>query len=318
MDFEAMKYEIADDLIDFRSKDVSSVDLDTMTFGDTDFGMTKPGWTGPGTIDLSTLQFDDSGAGFVEFDFINSGSTDFGDVNFIENHGAPADSGMPGLDLTGFEMFENGPKYSLTAASDTMAPCTMAHQRMYQSMKDVDVLERNSINVTMAHNDPTGLGSLGLSRRGSNAEGDQRNHSSCTTLQPSTSGPCHGAIKVGYPHPYSSTTFPHSVLPTQIRPGASTSRKQVKSGESNEYQPKCSEASPPRTKITADEWQEYRPFLEQLYVVEGVKLKDVMKILETKFGFVATYVTLVHFAFSVSIMIPFPRLLIGVLQDNLP
>lgn len=42
--------------------------------------------------------------------------------------------------------------------------------------------------------------------------------------------------------------------------------------------------------ITAEDWEDYRPFLEQLYVVENVKLKEVMKILETKFGFVATYV----------------------------
>ena len=63
-----------------------------------------------------------------------------------------------------------------------------------------------------------------------------------------------------------------------------------------EFGPRGFDMRAKRAKITAHDWQEYRPFLEQLYLVENVKLKDVMEIMETRFGFAATYVTLaLHF-----------------------
>jgi hypothetical protein len=43
-----------------------------------------------------------------------------------------------------------------------------------------------------------------------------------------------------------------------------------------------------RAKITADDWEDHRPFIEELYLVENVKLRDVMQIMENKFNFVAT------------------------------
>ena len=55
-----------------------------------------------------------------------------------------------------------------------------------------------------------------------------------------------------------------------------------------EYRPKSSGVMATRSKITTDDWQEHRPFIEQLYVVENLKLKDVMKTMEIRFGFVAT------------------------------
>ena len=53
-------------------------------------------------------------------------------------------------------------------------------------------------------------------------------------------------------------------------------------------EPKCAGTWRMRDEITTQDWEEYRPFLEQLYIVEEMKLKDVMQALRVKFGFVAT------------------------------
>lgn len=42
------------------------------------------------------------------------------------------------------------------------------------------------------------------------------------------------------------------------------------------------------SRVVIDDWEDYRPFIEQLYIEENMKLEEVMQVLKTKFGFEAT------------------------------
>jgi hypothetical protein len=300
-----MEIGVLDGLIDFQRTDVGSVDFNTMTFGDMDSGMTEPDLTEPGTIDLSTLQFEEVGPDDVEFGFVNSGSMNLGDVDLSENVDAPADCGRSRLDATSFGLFEREATLSLPATSVRMRPGTSTNQRMDWDIVDVDVLHNNSVDVAMTHHGLTGFNRLNFGTKGIDIGGDQQIPSSNQELPPSAASHCDDATNAGHPPPRRSATIPRLTSPKQVSPEGSAVKKNIRSDEWREYKPKCHDESATRARVTADEWQEYQPFLEQLYVVENVRLKDVMQSLETKFGFVATYVTPVHFTFSFIIALLF-------------
>jgi Clr5 domain len=52
--------------------------------------------------------------------------------------------------------------------------------------------------------------------------------------------------------------------------------------------PNCPEELETRAKPDEDDWEIHKPFIEQLYIEENLKLRDVMQILEIKFDFKAT------------------------------
>jgi hypothetical protein len=291
--YKPMDYEVADGLIDFPSTEVGLVDFDTTTLDDIDFSMTKSGLMRPATIDGSMLQFVNVDTHFMEFDFMSSDSVDFGNVDLSGNAGAPMDSGILGMDAAGFGMFTSRPTQSFTTVSDTVDPGTMIGQRVDHGMLDIDVLHNYVTDVSMNHHNLTSLGHLDLSTGETDVAGFQRPHSLTQTLGPSAAGYCHGSNEVGYRQHCRPMSGPHPTLPSQIYSGGSATKKTTTSDHWREYRPKCLDASATKAKIIADDWEEYRPFVEQLYVVENVRLKDVMQILQTRFGFVATYVPLI-------------------------
>lgn len=82
-------------------------------------------------------------------------------------------------------------------------------------------------------------------------------------------------------HPPSSSSSSSSTLPTT----ASTSSISSASSAAL-FRPRRS-----------DDWQQYRPIIEQLYVNNQLKLRDVKIIMEQKHGFVASYVLPFFFFF---------------------
>ena len=278
--------------------DFGDIDFGDVVFNDKNFAMTKPGLQ-----ELEATEFGRMEPGSMDFDDIDSGLADFGAVDFNEIAICPADSGTIELGTTSFGMFESGPTYGFTTAFDSMGPGTMADHRIDNGMMDNNVLENDTVDNTVTQHDLTDMSNLNPSTGGTDAAGDQQVRLSKQKSQPSAAEQRDGAIDLGYPRHHSLTTSPHPTLPGQICLGGSTAGKGVKLDGWREYQPKRSNTLATSAKITMDDWQDVRPFLEQLYVVENVKLKDVVKILWTKFGFVATYVALVLFTFRVTCIV---------------
>jgi hypothetical protein len=287
--------EVVDGLINFPSTNVG-LDMNS--------GITVPDLMVPGTIDLRTPQSEEVEPDSVEFGIVNSGSTDFGEVDLSENFDALASCGMSRLDEPTVGLFERGPTLRLPTTSVRMGPGASTNQRMEWEMIDVDGVGNNSVDVTMTHHSTTSSNKFKYGTKVIDTREDQQMHSSNQELSPSAVSQCDDATNVGYPPICSSATTQRLRSPEQVSAEGSTVRKRNRSDEWREYKPKCHDESATKARVTADEWQEYQPFLEQLYVVENMKLKDVMQILETKFGFVATYVILVQFIFSFIIALP--------------
>jgi hypothetical protein len=55
-----------------------------------------------------------------------------------------------------------------------------------------------------------------------------------------------------------------------------------------------------RGQLSAEDWEEQRPRIEQLYSTEDKSLDDVIKLMEREYGFRATYAILLHSSFATS------------------
>lgn len=258
-------------------------------FDDTDFG--DSGLMQSATIDFGTMDFI-----ITNLDFTDASSMDFSAIDLGRMSAAPMDSGVMDTNTLGdLGASESVPIHSAC----TVRPHSLINNGMDNESMDIGALENDTICVPGPHHDTVRSSTFDISNKDIGIAGNQQMHVLDRTLQPSAAGQCNGAIEVGYIPHYRSMTRPHPELPWQICPGNSTTRGWITSDYCREYRSECLDLWAARAKITADDWQEYRPFLEQLYIVEKVKLKDVMQILKIKFGFVATYVLLVHFSFSV-------------------
>ena len=290
MDFETlepMSYETADGLIDFPDNGLVSLDFPNTAFDSMNYDMMKPTWTYPCMTDLNMLQFDNVDAGSMEFDVTNSGSTESGDINFSENTWAPTDSGVPKLDEMRFGSAESETTHTLMAASNTIDPVTIAGQSMSHDRIDVNRIDSNSADVTVTNYDLIGSCNLNPGTGGTDNPGSQHIQPSYQKRQTSAAGQCNDTNTGVYYLQHSQTPFPHLKSHKQPTLGIIPASKNMRPDNGKEYQPKSLDMLTTRAKITADDWEDHRAFIKQLYLVENVKLEDVMQIMEIRFGFVA-------------------------------
>jgi hypothetical protein len=170
----------------------------------------------------------------------------------------------------------------------------MAKVNMDCDMSDVNTtLENDTLDGTAPCHGTIPPRNPDLGNKAIKIAEDQEIHSIDQILQSSTASQSKSAIDVGYSHHNRSSNSPLPTVLRQICPGSrchggSAARKRAELKGWTEYRPKNPGVSATRAKITTEDWQEHRPFIEQLYLVENVKLKDVMQTMEIGFGFVAT------------------------------
>jgi hypothetical protein len=242
---------------------------------DMDFGMMKPSLQEPRTADFSVMG-----------------------LKFMHPNFSAANAGEIAAGPESYRLFDSGLVDSRKRGSDVMDHDTMLNQRANDAMVLPDMPGNNPVAVDVIHHDLTGLSNPNPTIRGFGTMGIIQMHLADKASHLLTKGSGNDSCNVSFPHQQGLTTTPNPKRPAQICLGDSAARKRVKSNNWREYQPKTGDVP---VRITAEDWQIYRPFLEQLYVVENVKLKEVMKILETKFGFVATYVIPMNSDFNVKI-----------------
>ncbi len=272
MDLEALEpmcYENGDVLVDFPGSELVSLELPNTAFDSMNYDTMEPGTTG-----LASLQFCSAGTDSTRFDVTNSGSAESGHINFCGNPCATTDSGMSGLYATGFCSLESDITHRLIADSDTTAPVTIAGHRI-----DAKRLDSNKIDVPVTNYDPRGSYNLNSGTDRINNLGVQQRRSSSQGWQASAAGQFNSTNNGAYQSQHSQTSLPHPTSPKQAS---------FRSDRWREYQPKSLDVFTTRAKITADDWEDHRPFIEELYLVENVKLRDVMQIMENKFNFAAT------------------------------
>jgi hypothetical protein len=234
---------------------------------DMDFGVMRPGLQETGTACFSIRSL-----GLMYPNFVSFGDIDVGKIT-----GGPEGCGL----------FDSGPGDGRERGSDVTDHDTMLNQSAYDAMILSDTPENNTVTVDVTHHDLTGLSNLIPLIRERGTMGIPQKHLANQASHLLSGDSRTNSCDVSLPHQHGLGTNPNLKRPARVYLGDSTARKKAKSNNWREYQPKPRNTA---LRVTAEEWQEYRPFLEQLYVVENIKLKDVMKILETKFGFVATYV----------------------------
>ena len=286
MDFETiepMSYETADGLIGFPGNGVVSLDFPDTAFDSMNYDTMKPTWTDPSMADLNMLQFDNVDAEFMEFGVTNSGSMESGDINFSENTWAPTDSGVSKLDEMRFGSVESETTHTLMAASNTIDSVTIAGQSMSHDGINVNRIDSNSAT----NYDLIGSCNLDPGTGGIDNPGGQHIQPSYRKRQTSAAGQCNDTNTGVYYLQHSQTPFPHLKPPMQPILGIIPASKNMRPDNWKEDQPKSLDMLTTRAKITADDWEDHRPFIKQLYLVENVKLEDVMQIMEIRFGFVA-------------------------------
>lgn len=283
-----MDYDTADVPNDFQSANIASVGFSNHTFGHIGYSMSKPARAQPGTINFTSLYFDNFDANSMGFGIANSGSTESGNINYSENPWATTDSETSGLCEMGFCSLESETTHALMAPSDTIGAVTITGQSMNHDRIDVNRLDSNSADVTLTNYDLIGSCDLNPGIGGTDNLGGQQIQSSHQKWQTSAAGQCNGTSTGVYHLQHSQTPFPHPISPKQPGLGIIPASNNMRPDNWKEYQPKGLDMLTTRAKITADDWEDHRPFIEQLYLVENVKLKDMMQIMETRFGFVAT------------------------------
>jgi hypothetical protein len=178
------------------------------------------------------------------------------------------DTGSLQLAITDFNVSYN---YMIPGFTKASVSYGTGHVRSADDvMTGMGVLEYHPMDVTVAHNHPMGLDNLDFSIRGVAMLGDQQVNSTGQFPQPLAPPQLTNTTNLGGSQHAKSTHLASQVLPKQTCLGGSVK------GE----------------PITSDDWEDHRPIIEQLYIIENMKLTDVMKILKTKFGFEATYVAL--------------------------
>lgn len=252
LNFQTTNFGAADGWMDFQSNDLGLEDFDTTLFGNIDSALTNFGMMEPST---------------VSFHYVNSSST----ANYaFDLAGMPArriDAGTMHLGRTDYGASDNNAISSFTTAS--MSCGTTSVRSTDVVMTGMGVLEYPTMNDDATHYHPMDLDNLNLSIRRTAMAGGQQVSSACPFLQPAAASQLTSAPNLGSPQHTKFTRVPTKKLPKR----------------------KCSGGRAARRRVTSDEWQEYRPFIEQLYIIENVKLTEVMKILKVKFGFEASYVT---------------------------
>jgi hypothetical protein len=293
MDFETiepMNYEIADVLVDFPGSERTSLDFPNTAFNILNYEKTEPACPEPGTIDLTSVQFASVDGHSMGFDITNSGSTESGVVNFSGDAWASSTmaSGMSGLYEMGFCSLDSETTHALIAGSDTADPVTIAGQSMNHGKIDVNRLNSNNMDFTVTNYDLIGSYNLNPGTEGTDNLEGQQIESSYQEWQTPTTDQCYSTSNGVYDLQPSQTPFLHPTSLMQASFIGIPVAKNKRSDTWKEYQPKSLDKFTTRGKITADDWEDHRPFIEQLYLVENVKLKDVMQIMETRLGFVAT------------------------------
>ena len=270
----------ADIMINDRGMDFRLVDLQRISSPVMDFGMAESTLTQPVTIDFSTTQPD-----MMDFDMMDPGPWETGPVEPGETAAPPGDPSMVVCGLT-----ENFP-----LESKSREPGTIWDQGTENDLTDIDLPARIAMDGGMTHHNLTDSSDLSLIPNAASAAHNVRTHWSGRTSQLSAQCQLGNAMAEIYTQFHDSKTFPNPTWSRQVSPAGSVATRIITLNDRREYRPKCLEALVRSARITADDWEEYQPFVQQLYIIENVKLKDVMKILETKFGFRATYVISVYF-----------------------
>jgi hypothetical protein len=241
--------------MDFPSTDLGTEDFDTMTLDNVDDDKTKSGLMESETVNPG-------------FEFVNSGSTMGRAVELELMTAGRIDTGSLQLATAGIDAYYN---YAIPGFTTASVSCGTTNVRSRDDvMMGMGVLEYPTMNVTAARYYPVGLDNLNFSMRGDVMAGSQQVNSTGQFPQPPATPKLTSTPNLGGPQPAKSTHLASQLLPKQTRLGGSAKRE----------------------PITSDDWEDHRPFIEQLYITENVKLTDVMKILKAKFGFEATYVTL--------------------------
>lgn len=285
---EPMNYGIPDVLVDFPGSELSSLDFPNTAFDSLNYEKMEPACPEPGTVELTSLQCASVGGHSMEFDTANSGSTDSGDVNFSGDAWAIMDSGVSGLYDMGFCSLELETTHALIAASDTADPVTIAGQSMNLGKTDANRLNSNNMDFTVTNYDLIGSYNLNPGTEGTDNLEGQEIESSSQEWQTSTTGQRNRTSNGVYDLQHSQTPFLHPTSLKQASFRGIPAAKKKRSDIWKEYQPKSLDKFTTRVKITADDWEDHRPLIKQLYLVENVKLKDVMQIMEIRSGFVAT------------------------------
>lgn len=255
LQLQSTNFDAADGWMDFPSTDLGTEDFDIMTLGNVDDDKTKSG--------LMESEMVNSG-----FEFVSSGSTMDRAFELELMTADRIDTGSLQLATMGFDAYYN---YAIPGFTTASLSCgTTNLQSIDDVMTSMGVLEYPTMNVTAARYHPLGLDNLSFSMRGDAMAGSQQVNSTGQFSQPPATPQLANTPNLGGPQRAKSTHLTSQLLPKQTRLGGSAKRE----------------------PITSDDWEDHRPFIEQLYITENVKLTDVMKILKAKFGFEATYVTL--------------------------
>lgn len=247
-----------------------------------DFPITDLDLEGFDTTTLGNVDGAKTKSGFTEsetMDFVNSGSTIDWPFDLECMTAGRIDTGSLQLAAMDFDASYN---YTIPGFIEGSVSRGTTNVRSADDvMTCMGVLEYPSMNVTAAHYHPIGLDNLGFGMRGAAMLGDQRVNSTGQFSQPPVPSQLTNTTNLGGSQHAKSAHSASQVLPKQTRLAGSVKRE----------------------PITSDDWEDYRPFIEQLYIIENVKLTDVVKILKAKFGFEATYVAL-------SNLLPMQRLVI--------
>ena len=255
LQLQSTNFDAADGRMDFPSTDLGPEDFDTMTLRNVDGDKTKSG-----LMESETANFG--------FDSVNSGSTMDRACELELMTAGRIDTGSLQLATMGFDAYYNCVIPGFTTAS---VSCGTTNVRSIGDvMTDMGVLEYPTMNVTAARYHPMDLDNLAFSMRGVAMAGGQQVNSTGQFSQPPATPQLTNTPNLGGPQRATSTHLASQLLPKQTRLGGSAKRE----------------------PITSDDWEDHRPFIEQLYITENAKLTDVMKILKAKFGFEATYVTI--------------------------
>ena len=254
LQLQSTNFDAADGWMDFPSTDLGTEDLDTMTVGSVDGDKTKSGLTESETVNSG-------------FDFVNPGSTMDWAFDLELMTAGRIDTGCLQLATTDFDAYYNCAITGLTTAS---ASCGTTRVRSIDdAVTGMGVLKYPTVNATAARYHPMGLENLNFSMRGAAMAGGQQVNSTGQFSQPSSTPQPTNVPNLSGPQRAKSTHLASQLLPKQTRLGGSAKRE----------------------PITRDDWEDHRPFVEQLYITENMKLTDVMKIMKAKFGFEATYIT---------------------------
>jgi hypothetical protein len=276
LQLQSTNFDAADGWMDFPSTDLGPEDFDTMTLGNVDGDKTKSG-----LMESETISFG--------FDFMNSGSTTDWAFDLELMTAGCIETSSVQLATMDFDAYYNCAIPGFTTAS---VSCRTTNVRSIDDvMTGAGVLEYPAVNVAAAYHHPMGLDNVNFSTRGPAMAGGQQVNSTGQFSQSPATPQLTNTPNLGGPQHAKSTHLASQLLPKQTRLGGNVKREPV----------------------TSDDWEDHRPFIEQLYITENVKLSDVMKILKAKFGFEATYVYPfpTYFQCKDSLQSPFHVVLIG-------